>query len=138
MLGALALAVAAALIAGGLAARRNEARRRAVAAATVALEVDDLGVRRTLADGRQEAVTWAALTEVEVIATKVGVHAADGVVIVLVGDETHGCLVPSGLAVEHGVIEALHALPGFDSRRLVAAMEAAPPSRTSCWRRARQ
>ena len=46
--------------------------------------------------------------------------------------------MPSRLAVQHGVIERLHALPGFDARRLIAAMEKPPPSRTTCWERAEQ
>ena len=72
----------------------------------------------------------------EVLTTKVGPHREDGVVLVIAGPGERGCLVPSRLAVEHGVIELLHALPGFDSRRLVAAMERPPPARTTCWERA--
>jgi hypothetical protein len=72
---------------------------------------------------------------VEVLTTAIGVHREDGVVLVLAGDGERGCLVPSRLAVEHGVIHRLHELPGFDGRRLVAAMEKAPESRTTCWER---
>jgi hypothetical protein len=131
----LVLLVGAGLIAAGLAARRNERRRRDAAAATVRLEVDAEGVVRELADGRVEGVHWAEIQEVEVLTTSVGVHREDGVVLVLAGDGERGCLVPSQLAVEHGVYERLHALPGFDTRRLVDAMEKPPPSRTTCWRR---
>lgn len=131
----LLLGVASALIAAGVAVRRNEQGRRDRAAATVDLTVDAEGVTRTLADGRHEAVHWAELVEVEVLTTSVGVHRHDGVVFVLAGPGERGCLVPSGLAVQHGLIERLHELPGFDSRRLVDAMEAAPPARTTCWRR---
>lgn len=130
------LAVAAGFIAVGVALRRNGAKGRSVAAATVDLTCDADGVSRTLADGRHEAVRWDEVTEVEVLTTKVGVHKDDGVLVVLAGTGERGCLVPSRLAVEHGVIERLHALPGFDSRRLIAAMERDPPSRTTCWERA--
>lgn len=127
------------LVAGAMGAvvslRRNEATRRAAAAATVRLTVDDEGVTRELADGREEGIPWDRVREVEVITTAVGPHRDDGVVLVLCGDETEGCLVPSRLAVEHGVVERLHRLPGFDGRRLVEAMEAPPPSRTTCWAR---
>ncbi len=136
MTGALVLALASALVAAGVAGRRNERRHRQEAATTVELQVDDTGVRRRLGDGREEAVDWVEITEVEVFTTARGVHADDGVVLVLFGDETRGCLVPSRLAVAHGVVERLHALPGFDGRRLVAAMEADPPSRASVWQRA--
>jgi hypothetical protein len=134
--GLLLLAVAGGLIALGIALRRIDRRRRADAAATVDLTADADGVRRTLADGRHEAVRWDELVEVEVLTTSVGVHRDDGVLLVLAGEGERGCLVPSRLAVEHGVIERLHALPGFDGRRLVAAMERPPPSRTTCWARA--
>jgi hypothetical protein len=92
-------------------------------------------VARTLADGRREEVRWDEIVEVEVLTTAVGVHKEDGVVLVLAVDEERGCLLPSRLAVEHGVIARLHALPRFDGRRLVAAMEQPPPSRTTCWER---
>ncbi len=78
----------------------------------------------------------AELTEVAVLTTDVGVHKEDGVVLVLYGEGERGCLVPSQLAVQHGVIGRLHELPGFDGRRLVEAMERPPMARTTCWRRA--
>jgi hypothetical protein len=131
----LLLALAAALVALGLAGRRNERRRRDAAAATVAVRVDAEVVGRTLADGREEEVRWDELVEVEVLTTAIGVHREDGVVLILAGEGERGCLLPSRLAVEHGVIQRLHALPGFDSRRLVSAMERPPPSRTTCWSR---
>ncbi len=134
-MGLLVLLVATVLIAGGLAVRRHERDRREEAAATVELEVDGDGVIRTLADGRMEGVRWSEITEVEVLTTAVGIHRHDGVVLVLAGEGERGCLVPSQLAVSHGVVERLHALPGFDSRRLVEAMEKPPPARTTCWRR---
>jgi len=114
---------------------RSQRQRQDVAAATVALDVDDHRVERHLADGRVESVAWADIVEVEVITTDVGVHRADGAIVVLVVDDTHGCLVPSGLAAERGVIGHLSRLPGFDARRLVEALDRPPPSRTSCWRR---
>jgi hypothetical protein len=134
-MGIVLLAVGAGLIAAGVAVRRNHHQRQDAAAATVELRADAQGIERRLADGRQEAVDWGEVVEVEVITTAVGVHRHDGVVLVLSGEGERGCLVPSGLAVEHGVFERLHTLPGFNTRLLVEAMEKSPPSRTSCWRR---
>ena len=131
----LILGLAAGFVAVGVALRRNGSTARALAAATVDVQVDGEAVSRTMADGRHEEVRWDELVEVEVFTTSVGVHKADGVVLVLSGEGERGCLMPSRLAVEHGVIERLHALPGFDSRRLIAAMERPPPSRTTCWER---
>ena len=136
MVGLLLLVLAAGAITVAIAVRRNERARRAARAATVELEADGVGVRRTLADGRHEEVDWSELVEVEVITTTVGVHKDDGAVIVLSGSEERGCLVPAGLAEDAGVLELLADLPGFDSRRLVEAMSAPAPSRTRCWHRA--
>ena len=134
----LLLLVAASLVALGVALRRNGALSRSAAARTVAVHCDGESVSRTLADGRHEEVRWDEVVEVEVFTTTVGVHRDDGVVLVLTGPGERGCLMPSRLAVEHGVIERLHALPGFDSRRLIAAMESSPPSRAICWERPEQ
>ena len=135
MIGVLLLALAAMAIAVAVAVRRNERTRRHARAATVDLEADGAGVRRTLGDGRREEVDWTELIEVEVITTRVGVHKDDGAVIVLCGPDQRGCLVPAGLADGAGVLELLTRLPGFESRRLVEAMSAPAPSRTTCWRR---
>jgi hypothetical protein len=118
-----------------VALRRNERRGKQANAATVSFVADADGVTRRLADGREEAVRWDELREVEVITTKVGVHKDDGVLLVLGADEERGCLVPSALATEHGVVERVAALPGFDVRALSAAMDRPPPSRTSVWTR---
>lgn len=134
-MGLLVLFGVAALVAVGFAVKRNERRRRDAAAATVELVADTDKVARTLADGRYEEVRWSEVVEVEVLTTNLGPHREDGVVLVIAGPGERGCLVPSQLAVTHGVIELLHTLPGFDSRRLVAAMERPPPARTTCWER---
>lgn len=132
----LVVGVAAVLGLAGLLAYLRSAREHCVAAAaTTALHVDDDRVERHLADGRVEAVRWSEIREVEVITTDIGVHRDDGALVVLAVDETRGCLVPSGLAVAHGVIDRLTRLPGFDARRLAAALEEPAPSRTTCWTR---
>lgn len=114
---------------------RNERARRDGRAATVELEVDEEGVRRTLGDGRHERVRWDEVTALDVITTKVGVHRGDGVLIVLLGDAERGCLVPSAAAREHGLFDALARLPGLDFRALADAMELPPPSQTTVWER---
>ena len=127
------LLVAVLLIGAGIAVRRNEQARRAAAAATVELDVGPLGVRRLLADGREEAVDWVEIVEVEVLTTAVGVHRADGVLIVLHGDGNRGCLIPSRSARDTELFDRLATLPGFDSRALVDAMQLPPPSQTVIW-----
>lgn len=118
-----------------LAWMQSTREQRLTAASTTELHVDEHGVERRMADGRVEKIAWCDLTGVEVITTATGVHRDDGALVVLAVDDTHGCLVPSRLAAERGVIERLSRLPGFDTRRLAEALDEPPPSRTTCWTR---
>ena len=119
--------------AGVVAVLRNEAKRRRARSATVELDVGPLGVRRVLADGREESVDWAELDVVEVVRASMGPHRDTGGVILLGAGPERGCLVPLDRAGDSGVVEHLAALPGFDVPALVAAMEARPPKRTEVW-----
>jgi hypothetical protein len=118
-----------------MAMSRNNKKLSALRSSTTELRVDEFGVRRTLADGREEGVDWVDLTEVEVLTAKSGPHARAGGVVILSGDELHGCLVPLDRLEDSGVVEALTRLPGFESQRLVAALSEKPPKRTVCWQR---
>jgi len=71
-----------------------------------------------------------------VLTAKSGPHAASGGVVIVSGDEEHGCLIPLDRLDDTGVAEALTHLPGFDSRRLIEALRQKPPKRTVCWTRA--
>jgi hypothetical protein len=118
-----------------LAVVRNQKRLSVLRSGTVDLQVDALGVRRVLADGREEGVDWGQVTEVEVLTAKAGPHAAAGGVVIVAGDHESGCLVPLDRLEDSGLAAMLHQLPGFDPGRLAAALVADPPSRTSCWTR---
>jgi len=115
---------------------RNQKRVAALRSATAELKVDEFGVRRVLADGREEGVDWPDVTEVEVLTSNSGPHGDAGGVVIVSGDETHGCLVPINRLQDSGLAEALTRLPGFDSSRLMEALVAKPPTRTVCWNRA--
>ena len=115
---------------------RNQKRVATMRAGTVELSADEFGVRRRLADGREEGVDWVDVTEVEVLTARSGPHAASGGVVIVSGDEEHGCLVPIDRLEDSGVAQALTRLPGFDSRRLVEALSQKPNQRTVCWTRA--
>lgn len=115
---------------------RNQKRVSTLRSETVDLRVDAFGVRRVLADGREEGVDWADVTEVEVLTANSGPHGASGGVVIVSGDEAHGCLVPIDRLQDSGLAEALTHLPGFDSRQLIEALVAKPPTRTMCWQRA--
>lgn len=119
-----------------MAISRNERRISAIRSETVELRADELGVKRTMADGREEEVDWGEVNEVEVVRASKGAHAAYGGVLVLGADDTRGCLVPLDRLDDTGIRDALtRLLPGFDKKRLEAAMQKRPPSRTTCWLR---
>lgn len=118
-----------------MAVLRNQKRISKLRSATVELRVDDFGVRRVLADGREEGVDWTDVSEVEVLTTKSGPYADAGGVVIVAGNADHGCLVPINELQTSGLAEALTHLPGFDSSRLLQALTAAPPSRITCWAR---
>lgn len=116
-----------------MAVRRNTARAGAARSATVALTVDDDGIRRELADGRVEVVTWAEVREVEVLVATKGPHAASGGVVIIGDGEARGALVPLDRVAELGIVDHLCRLPGFDLNRFVDASNLPPNSRTEVW-----
>lgn len=117
-----------------MAVSRNQRRLSAIRSETVELRADELGVKRVLADGREEEVDWGEVNEVEVVRANKGAHAGYGGVLVLGADDTRGCLVPLDRLDDTGIRDALsRLLPQFDRARLEAAMQKRPPSRTTCW-----
>lgn len=114
--------------------RRREAVRGA-RSSTVALTVDEFGVRRELADGRREEVDWGEISEVDVYRTDRGPHGVAGGMVMLSGDATRGCLVPLDHLESSGLVEALQQLPGFRLDSFTEALTAEPPSQLTVWRR---
>jgi hypothetical protein len=96
--------------------RRERAHRRA-AAETVALVVDDWGVKRDLADGRHEEVSWTELQEVRATTLPKGPW-GERVRLILDGGGERGCIVSYERAYDGGLVTKLTALPGFDHRAL--------------------
>lgn len=109
----------------GLLVRRRNARRR-----SERVEIDDVGVRRTLGDGRVEAITWAELVRVEVMTTDEGPYAQDFFFLLFAADG-HGCLVPNDQS--QGLLPRLQALPGFDNTALLSAVGSTKNARFVCW-----
>jgi hypothetical protein len=113
---------------------RNKQQVMQQRAATVELRADEFGIRRRLADGREEQVDWNEVNEVEVVRASRGPHAAYGGVMVLGDGEEKGCLIPLDQLDTSGVRDALvRLLPGFEKRKLEAALAKRPPNRTTCW-----
>src|SRR5689334_8886061 len=115
-------------------ASRHKQRLMQDRAATVELRADELGIRRQLADGREEQVDWGEVNEVEIVRASKGPHAPYGGVLVLGDGEAKGCLVPLDQLETSGVRDALpRLLPGFERQKLDAALAKRPPNRTTCW-----
>jgi hypothetical protein len=114
---------------------RNQGKRAALRSETVTLDVDEFGVRREMADGRTEGVDWTDITEVEVLTAATGPYRTSGGVVILAGDEEHGCLVPLDRVGDSGLLEGLIRLPGFNVTLFTDALQKRPPTRTVCWRR---
>src|SRR4051812_25870042 len=113
--------------------RRTRDARRA-AAATVRFEVDDWGVKRWLADGRYEEVSWAEMIEVRMITLPKGPW-DDRIRLVLDGGGERGCIVPFDLAEESDLLPSLSRLKGFDHRVLAEALDRTRTGTQVLWTR---
>ncbi len=127
-----------ALLSGLVLAARRKKGRRVEAARTVELEIDRLGVRRSLGDGRTEQAVWAHLREVEVVRTPV--KTADGArAFVLLDSGTDldpvGCLVPLGVGYDDVLLVELTRLPGFRIDRYQEALDVRRTGRAVLWQR---
>jgi hypothetical protein len=116
------LLVSVVLFAFALAHMRRTREARRAAASTVKLEVDGWGVKRWLADGRYEEVSWGELREVRLITLPKGPW-DDRVRLVLDGGGERGCIIPLELAEDSDLLASLGALSGFDHRGLADALE---------------
>jgi hypothetical protein len=99
--------------------------------------IDDRGVRRTLANGSEEQVSWDGLLEVSVLTTSDGPFAED-VFFVLVGRDDTGCVIPQSSPESAQLLERLQRLPGFDNEAIIRAMSSTEDARFLCWRRTPQ
>ena len=105
---------------------RKRAQRSRVRAATVSIQADASGVRRTLADGRTEEVHWHEVGEVDAFRTRVGPHKPAGGGVVLYGTADRGCIIPFDKLEESSLLVHIHHLPGFDVASLIAFVGADP------------
>jgi hypothetical protein len=118
-----------------LAVSRNQARRSIERVENAELHVDEFGARRLLATGREEAVEWGELAEVEVLTANTGPYRSAGGVVILAATEERGCLVPIDKVADCGLLEQLQRLPGFDPNVFTSALVAPPTTRTTCWQK---
>jgi hypothetical protein len=121
------IVVVSCLLLLGLLVRRRNARRQA---AVERIEVDDVGVRRTLVNGIVETVTWAELARVEVLTTDQGPYVED-LFFLLFARDGHGCAVRQDQSLP--LLPRLHQLPGFDFAAFVTALGSTENARFVCW-----
>ena len=105
---------------------RKRSQRSRVRAATVSIQADADGVRRTLADGRTEEVAWDEVNEVDAFRTRVGPHKPAGGGVVLYGTHDRGCIIPFDKLEESSLLVHIHHLPGFDVGSLITFVGADP------------
>jgi len=107
-----------------LAVMRNQRKQSVLRSATVELDVDGEGIRRRLADGRTEEISWTEVTEVDVFTARVGPHKPAGGAAVFYGDDERGCIVPLDRIADSGLFDHLHRLPAFDLNAFIQAITA--------------
>jgi hypothetical protein len=100
------------------------------------ITVDDDGVRRLLADGTEESVTWADLAEVAIRTTPEGPWKED-VFFLLVRSGGGGCAVPAGDPSADALMSRLQSLPGFDNEAFIEAMTTMDDGLFVVWQRNR-
>lgn len=95
---------------------------------------DDVAVRCERSDGTIEQVRWDEIRSIEILTTDAGPRRCD-VLFVLHGRDG-GCVVPQEAAAFREFFERLQALPGFDHRGVIDAMESSSVASFSVWHRA--
>ena len=100
------------------------------------ITVDDDGVRRLLADGTEESVTWADLAEVAIRTTPEGPWKED-VFFLLVRAGGGGCAVPAGDPSADDLMNRLQSMTGFDNDAFVEAMTTTEDGLFVVWQRNR-
>nr|WP_143229447.1 hypothetical protein [Actinophytocola xanthii] len=101
------------------------------------ITVDDDGVRRLLADGTEESVTWADLAEVAIRTTPEGPWKED-VFFLLVRTGGGGCAVPAGDPSADDLMNRLQSMPGFDNDAFIEAMTTQEDGLFVVWQRSAQ
>lgn len=101
---------------------------------TSSITIDDEGVRRQLADGTEESVTWEKLKEVAIRTTPEGPWKED-VFFLLVAEGGGGCAVPAGDPSADALMSRLQSLPDFDNDAFIEAMTTIEDGLFVVWQR---
>jgi hypothetical protein len=107
-----------------------------VSTADTGITIDEDGVRRQLADGTEESVTWAKLSEVAIRTTPEGPWKED-VFFLLMAEGGGGCAVPAGHPSADDLMTRLQSLPEFDNDAFIEAMTTIEDGLFVVWQRPR-
>lgn len=110
-----------------------ERRVRHAEADTV--EFDDTAVRRRMANGKVESITWDELAAIDIVTTDEGPYAADVFWLLMNRDHVKGCAVANDAEGFRLLLERLQRLPGFDNAAVINAMGSTGNARFVVWRR---
>ena len=99
------------------------------------VEIDALGVRRWLSEGKCESIQWDRLVKVEIMTTDDGPFSED--VFWVLREPDRGCVIPSGIPEAEVLTEKLQALPGFDNQAMISAMGSTENARFVVWQKRR-
>nr|WP_040919185.1 hypothetical protein [Saccharomonospora glauca] len=99
------------------------------------VSVDDTGVRRLLADGTEESISWEDLAAVVVRVIPEGPWKED-VFLMLAASDGTGTAIPSGDPAADALIERLQTLPGFDHDTFIEAMTTDADKAYVVWKKA--
>nr|WP_026317016.1 hypothetical protein [Actinokineospora enzanensis] len=98
------------------------------------ITVDDRGVRRLLADGTEESVSWSDLAEVAIRTTPESPWKED-VFFLLMRAGGGGCAVPAGDPSADDLMGRLQSLPNFDNEAFIEAMTTTEDGLFVIWQR---
>jgi hypothetical protein len=99
------------------------------------VEFDDTAVRRRMANGTVESITWDELAAIDIMTTDQGPYTDDVFWLLMTRDQSRGCAVPGGAGGFTDLLPRLQALPGFDNAAVINAMGSTGNARFVVWRR---
>ena len=105
------------------------------AAAQETVEFDDTTIRRRIANGPVESITWADLAAIDIVTTDAGPYVEDVFWLLAGRDPARGCAIANEAEGFTLLLARLQALPGFDNGAVIRAMTSTGNARFAVWRR---
>src|SRR6266850_6022645 len=84
-----------------------------------AVEFDDAAIRRRLANGTLESITWDDLHAIDIVTTDAGPFADDVYWLFTTRDRSRGCAISSAADGFKPLLAKIQTLPGFDNTAVI-------------------